>query len=83
MPIYDIVCEACGYRGEVLELRVGGHPACPQCGSGSTARQMAAPSSLTGRTSRSTPGPGDTTCCGQRPSAAGCAGPGSCCGQRG
>ena len=83
MPIYDIVCADCGYRGEVLALKAGEDPPCSRCGSTATARQMAAPSSLTGRTPRTVPGPRDTACCGQRPSEAGCAGPGSCCGRNG
>ncbi len=83
MPIFDISCTDCGFEGEALELRAGANPACPECGSGNTKRQMSVTSSLTGKTGAGVSGPGDTACCGSTPGAAGCAGPGSCCGKTG
>jgi putative FmdB family regulatory protein len=81
MPIFDIRCAACGYGGEVIQLTNATALACPSCGSDQVERQMSTPSTLTGRTPRAHPGPGDTACCGSTPSAAGCSGPGSCCGK--
>jgi putative FmdB family regulatory protein len=83
MPIFEIVCEACGYAGEVLKITRRSPMECPSCGSDQTVKQMSATSSLTGRVGLKTPGPQDTACCGSTPGEAhGCAGPGSCCGQR-
>jgi putative FmdB family regulatory protein len=77
-----IMCESCGYTGEVLQLSRGDAVKCPECGSERTARQMSATSSLTGKVGQKFPGPQDTACCGSRPGEAqGCAGPGSCCGR--
>jgi putative FmdB family regulatory protein len=81
MPLYDIECLDCGHQGEVLVTSSGDKVACPSCGGTKTRRLMSAPSSLTGRASEGLPGPGDHSCCGSRPSEAGCAGPGSCCGK--
>jgi len=81
MPIYDIQCRSCGFAGEVLLTASADSQACPDCGSTDTQRLMAPTSGLTGRAPRTHPGPGDTACCGTRPSNAGCAGPGSCCGR--
>ena len=81
MPIYEVVCDDCGRRGEVL---VSAHDAplnCPHCGSDRARKLMSATSSRTGRSGQSLPGPGDTTCCGGSPGQGGCAGPGSCCGR--
>ena len=45
MPLYDIVCPACGAQFE--ELAFGDEtPACPQCGHAETQRQMSVPSPL-------------------------------------
>jgi hypothetical protein len=55
-------------------------PPCPAAAA-RTPSAAFGPSSLTGRTPKSHPGPGDTGCCGSHPGAAGCAGPGSCCGR--
>ncbi len=83
MPIFEILCEACGYAGEVLKLTSSAPVQCPSCGSDRTVKQMSATSSLTGREAKTIPGPQDTACCGSRPGEAqGCAGPGSCCGRR-
>jgi putative FmdB family regulatory protein len=81
MPIYDIECKSCGYRGEVLVLSSSDGTACPSCGSSLTDKLMSAPSTLTGAGRHNLPGPNDHGCCGSRPSQAGCAGPGSCCGR--
>jgi putative FmdB family regulatory protein len=81
MPIYDIVCSDCGYTGEALVLSPGDLPECPACASRTTRKLMSPTSSLTGKAAQHLPGPGDTACCGQSPSAASCSGPGSCCGK--
>lgn len=81
MPIFEIACNACGFAGEVLELKSQAAIKCPTCGSTETRRLMSATSSLTGKTAQYVPGPGDTGCCGQAPGHSGCAGPGSCCGK--
>ncbi|MCB2186433.1 MAG: zinc ribbon domain-containing protein [Deltaproteobacteria bacterium] len=81
MPLYDLRCRQCGHSGEVLTLSPEDTPACPACGSRDTVKEPSRPSSLTGRTGMSHPGPGDHGCCGQSPAAASCAGPGSCCGK--
>ena len=80
MPIYDISCPACGYRGEVIRQRAEDAPACPQCGAASE-KLLSPTSSLTGKAAAGLPGPSDHGCCGSRPGQAGCAGPGSCCGK--
>ncbi len=80
MPIFDIQCADCGKSGEVIQIS-DGPLACPHCGSTNTEKKMAATSTLTGKSPMSHPGPGDTACCGSTPGAAGCAGPGSCCGK--
>lgn len=81
MPLYDIECLDCGHKGEVLVTSSDAKLVCPQCGGGHTQRLMSPPSTLTGRSSAGLPGPSDHGCCGSRPSEAGCAGPGSCCGK--
>jgi len=83
MPIYDIVCKDCGDASEVLVTSASDPLLCPKCQSKNTAKQMSTPSTLTGQAGASMPGPGDHGCCGSRPSQAGCAGPGSCCGRTG
>ena len=83
MPIYDIVCNDCGARAEVLVTRAGDPLPCPACQSSDTAKLMSKTSPLTGQPGKGLPGPGDHGCCGSRPSQAGCAGPGSCCGRAG
>jgi putative FmdB family regulatory protein len=81
MPIYDVHCPDCGRDSEVLSASSAQALACPACGSRKVERLMSAPSALTGRGAAGLPGPGDHGCCGSRPSEAGCAGPGSCCGK--
>jgi putative FmdB family regulatory protein len=81
MPIYEVLCQKCGFGGELLALRSDQELACPSCGSPSLDRLMSPPSGLTGRARPHTPGAGDHGCCGARPSEAGCQGPGSCCGK--
>jgi putative FmdB family regulatory protein len=81
MPIYEIICRACGKTAEVLMVSGNAELLCPHCGSGQTTKLMSATSSLSGRDGQKMPGPKDTTCCGNLPPQAGCAGPGSCCGK--
>jgi len=83
MPIYEVKCRACGKTGEVLMVSGRDQMVCPSCGSNQTTKLMSATSSLTGRESQNLPGPRDTSCCGNTPMQAGCAGPGSCCGKSG
>lgn len=83
MPIFEIQCEDCGYRGEVIVLSSAEPLVCPSCGGTRASKLMSATSSLTGSSRQGLPGPGDHGCCGSRPSQAGCAGPGSCCGRAG
>jgi putative FmdB family regulatory protein len=80
MPIYEVRCLECGRSGELLVYRADEALACPDCG-GRVERLISAPSPLTGREAAGLPGPSDRSCCGCRPSDAGCAGPGSCCGK--
>jgi putative FmdB family regulatory protein len=82
MPIYDIVCKACNFQGEILVFDNTSTPPCPSCGSLETQKLISPTSSLSGRASHAFPGPADTACCGQSPGTAGCSGPGSCCGKR-
>lgn len=81
MPIHEIICRDCGFTGEVITLVADAAPVCPSCTSENTGLLMSATSSLTGKTAANLPGAKDTGCCGSRPGAAGCAGPGSCCGK--
>lgn len=80
MPLYDFVCRDCGNTTEMLVTGSEKGLSCPACGSSSLSKLLSAPSSLSGAPKSRLPGPGDTACCGASPSAAGCAGPGSCCG---
>ncbi|MCF8035027.1 MAG: zinc ribbon domain-containing protein [Desulfarculaceae bacterium] len=81
MPLFDIRCADCGFSGETLVMDTGSPLACPSCGGSQVEKLMSAPSSLSGGRSERLPGAGDTSCCGSNPGAAGCAGPGSCCGR--
>jgi putative FmdB family regulatory protein len=83
MPIYEMICRACGAQAEVLVAKQGDPLLCPRCGSHDTERLMSATSPRSGKSGQAYPGPKDTTCCGSAPSQAYCAGPGSCCGKRG
>jgi putative FmdB family regulatory protein len=81
MPIFDIHCHRCGYRGEALVLSLDSPLECPACGGFQPEKLMSPTSSLSGSSRRHMPGPKDHGCCGSRPAEAACAGPGSCCGR--
>ncbi len=82
MPIYEYWCKDCGATNEILVFSTQNVVACPSCGSKNLEKLMSVTSSLTGSQGHHLPGPKDTACCGSRPGeAAGCAGPGSCCGR--
>ncbi|WP_027367478.1 FmdB family zinc ribbon protein [Desulfocurvibacter africanus] len=78
MPLFDFHCGRCGHVFEDI-AKADDMPACPKCGNAAN-RQLAAPSSLTGKARSALPGPTGHGCCGSRPSEAGCV-PGSCCGK--
>ncbi|MBI5584697.1 MAG: zinc ribbon domain-containing protein [Deltaproteobacteria bacterium] len=83
MPLYDFLCLDCSKVSETLISSSSDLPVCPACGSNNMKRMLSAPSSLSGVARHGMPGAGDTSCCGTTPGqAAGCAGPGSCCGHR-
>jgi len=83
MPLYDFLCLDCGQVTEALLTGSGDSASCRACGSQRVKRLLSAPSSLSGSSRKEMPGPGDTTCCGSSPgTTAGCAGTGSCCGNR-
>ena len=81
MPLYDYLCLDCKRLSEVLVTTSTEEPQCSDCGSANLKKMLSAPSSLSGSSAQSMPGPGDTACCGSAPMQAGCAGPGSCCGK--
>ena len=80
MPLFEFQCGACGSSAEILVTGATAEPECRNCGSTNMKKQLSVPSSLSGVGKMTTPGPGDTACCGVSPQEAGCAGPGSCCG---
>jgi putative FmdB family regulatory protein len=81
MPLFEYQCDNCGASAEILVTAGSAvDPTCRSCGSSEMKKQLSVPSSFSGVSSMSTPGPGDTACCGVGPEEAGCAGPGSCCG---
>jgi putative FmdB family regulatory protein len=83
MPLFDYLCPECGKVSEVLLTHSGDAPECAACGCKNLKRLLSAPSTLSGAGRHNLPGPGDTACCGSTPTqAAGCSGPGSCCGHR-
>lgn len=83
MPLYEFKCEDCNEYSEILMTRTSDTPVCKSCGSSHMTKQISAHSSMSGPSKNSLPGLGDTACCGSSPGeAAGCAGPGSCCGKR-
>jgi len=81
MPIFDYLCSDCGRQTEILVTGPNDEPVCSSCGSKNMKKMMSKPSSFSGTSMSRFPGHGDTSCCGSRPSEAGCAGPGSCCGK--
>lgn len=83
MPIFEVACNLCGFKGEIIVLNSKAALRCPSCGSQDAHKLMSATSSLTGKAAQQFPGAGDTGCCGQSPAQASCAGPGSCCGKAG
>ncbi|MGV8073575.1 MAG: FmdB family zinc ribbon protein [Syntrophobacteraceae bacterium] len=80
MPLFDFLCTECGKTSEVLITRTDESPACRACGSTKLTKLLSAHSSLSGTSKRGFPGCGDTACCAGSPGNAGCAVPGSCCG---
>ena len=83
MPLYDFLCLDCGEISEVLLTDQKDRPVCGKCGGANLKKMLSAHSSLSGPRAGRLPGAGDTACCGSVPgAAAGCAGPGSCCGKR-
>ena len=81
MPIFDYLCLDCGKKSEILVTGSDEDIPCPSCQGKNLKKLISAPSSLSGPKGHSMPGAGDTACCGSSPGHAGCAGPGSCCGQ--
>ena len=82
MPLFDYQCGECGEFSEVLIFGDEEGLQCKYCGSENMTKCLSAHSSMSGATKFSMPGSGDTGCCGSAPGqAAGCAGPGSCCGK--
>ena len=82
MPIFDYLCEDCGKISEILVSTSYDHPECCNCGSKKIKKLISAHSSMSGPVKTGIPGPKDTPCCGSTPGeAAGCSGPGSCCGK--
>jgi len=81
MPLFDYLCADCGKSSEILVTASDDRPQCQVCGSIKLKKLLSAHSSLSGTQTSSTPGLGDTACCGSTPAQAGCAGPGSCCGK--
>jgi len=82
MPLFDFLCLDCGKSNEILTAGSEDKPKCQSCGSYNLKKLLAAHSSFSGASNQSVPGPGDTSCCGSTPGEAGCAGPGSCCGNK-
>lgn len=82
MPLYEYTCLDCGQTSEILLLSSQDTPECGNCHSQNLKKLMSAHASSSGPAHNHLPGPGDTACCGSAPGqAAGCAGPGSCCGK--
>lgn len=81
MPIFDYLCNDCHTQSEILVTGANDEPVCASCGSKNIKKMMSKPSSFSGPSTSRFPGLGDTSCCGSKPSEAGCAGPGSCCGK--
>ncbi|MEW6440355.1 MAG: zinc ribbon domain-containing protein [bacterium] len=83
MPLYEYLCQDCGKTSELLVSASSDPPRCKSCESPNLKKLLSAHSTVSSSRER-LPGPGDTACCGHSPGqAAGCAGPGSCCGKAG
>ncbi len=83
MPLFEYLCRDCGQKSEILVSSPAVQPACQACGSANLKKLLSAHASPSVGSQDRLPGPGDTGCCGSAPGqAAGCAGPGSCCGKR-
>jgi putative FmdB family regulatory protein len=79
MPLYEYICLDCGKQNELLVNTGSAEPRCRSCDSTRLKKLLSAHATLS---ADRMPGPGDTACCGSAPGqAAGCAGPGSCCGK--
>lgn len=79
MPLFEYRCRECGTLVEKIVLGQEEAFDCPECGSANMDKVISATADY--RNEGGLPGPGDTACCGSAPGqAAGCAGPGSCCG---
>ena len=81
MPLFDYLCMECGKLSEILITTSRDQPKCQTCGATNLKKMISAPSPLSGASMSRFPGTGDTACCGSTPTNAGCAGPGSCCGE--
>ncbi len=82
MPLYEYLCKDCGELNEILVTPSSNQPTCHACQSANLKKLLSAHASPSVGASDRLPGPGDTACCGSHPGqAAGCAGPGSCCGK--
>jgi len=80
MPLYEYICLDCGKQSELLVSSASAAPRCRSCEGTNLKKLLSAHATLPG--AGRMPGPGDTACCGDAPGqAAGCAGPGSCCGK--
>ena len=81
MPLYEYICLDCGKQSELLVSSGSPEPRCRTCEGANLKKLLSAHTTVSGASHRM-PGPGDTACCGDAPGqAAGCAGPGSCCGK--
>jgi putative FmdB family regulatory protein len=82
MPLYEYLCQKCGQVSEILVSAPSNQPRCQACGGANLKKLLSAHASPSVGSKNRLPGPGDTACCGSVPGqAAGCAGPGSCCGK--
>jgi len=82
MPIFEFQCQDCGKNSEILSIGSNEEDECQFCGSQNLKKQLSVPSSLSGVSKASMASPQVPACCGGSPDQMGCAGPGSCCGNR-
>jgi len=82
MPLFEYLCASCGKTSEILVMGENPDLICRSCGSKDLKKLLSAHASHSVVSRSRLPGAGDTACCGSTPGAAGCAGPGSCCGGR-